>query len=92
MPVACGCSQAGSVTIPDLQPLGYQGTLKLNILFYLFIFGLFVFSRATPKAYGGSHARGLIRAVAASLRHSHSNQRSEPCLQPTPQLMAMPDP
>ena len=28
---------------------------------------LFVFSRPAPEAYGGSQARGLIRAVAAGL-------------------------
>ena len=44
------------------------------------------------EAYGGSQAWGLIRAIAASLCHSHSNTRSEPRLQPTPQLMATPDP
>ena len=43
-------------------------------------------------AYGGSQARDLIGAVSAGLHHSHSNARSEPRLQPTPQLMAMPDP
>ena len=43
-------------------------------------------------AYGGSEARGLIRATAASLHHSYSNARSEPRLQPTPQLMVMLDP
>ena len=31
---------------------------------------------------------GLIRAAAAGLRQSHSNAGSEPCLRPTPQLMA----
>ena len=61
-------------------------------LVYLFIFCLFAFSRAAPVAYGGSQARGLIRAIAARLCHSHSNNRSEPHLQPTPQLMAMLDP
>ena len=40
----------------------------------------FAFSRATPEAYGGSQARGLIGAIAAGLRHSHSNTRSEPYL------------
>ena len=34
--------------------------------------------RSTPVAYGGSQARGQIRVVAAGLRHSHSNARSEP--------------
>ena len=43
-------------------------------------------------AYGGSQARGLIRAVAAGLRQGHSNARSEPHPKPTPQFTAMPDP
>jgi len=55
-------------------------------------FFFFYFSRATPMAYGGSRARGLIGAVASGLRHSHSNASSEPRLQPTPKLTAMPDP
>ena len=33
--------------------------------------------RAAPAAYGGSQARGPIRAVVASLHQSHSNARSE---------------
>ena len=33
-------------------------------------FCLFVFSRATPMAYGGSQARGPIRAVATNIRQS----------------------
>ena len=45
-----------------------------------------------PMAYEGSHARGRIGAVAASLSHSQSNAGSEMCLRPTPQLTAMPDP
>ena len=43
-------------------------------------------------AYGGSQARGGIRAVAASLRQSHSNAGSKPRLRPTPQLTTPPDP
>ena len=43
-------------------------------------------------AYGGSQARGPIRAIAAGLRHSHSNIGSELRLQPALQLMAMLDP
>ena len=42
-------------------------------------------------AYGGSQARGLIRAEAAGLQHNHSNAGFEPHLQPTPQLTATPD-
>ena len=55
--------------------------LYLNRLFaFIFVFCLLSFLRATPKAYGGSQARGLISAVAAGLHHSHSNTRSEPSL------------
>ena len=35
---------------------------------------------AAPMAYGGSQARGLTRAEAADLRHSHSNAGSQPRL------------
>ena len=55
--------------------------LKKNFFF-------FAISWATPAAYGGSQARGLIGAVAAGLHQSHSNAGSEPHLQPTPQLTA----
>ena len=54
----------------------------------LFFFGLF---KAEPAAYGGSQAKGRIGAVATSLRHSHSNTKSQPHLQPTPQLRATQD-
>ena len=37
----------------------------------------FFFLRVTLTAYGSSQARDGIRAVAAGLRHSHSNSRSE---------------
>ena len=50
------------------------------------------FSKAAPEGYGGSRARGLIRAVATSLHQSQSNVGSKPRLQPTPQLTAMLDP
>ena len=64
----------------------------LGSFFYL-SFHLFIyFFRAVPVVYGGSQARGLIRAVAISLHHRHSNARSKLHLQPAPQLMAMPDP
>ena len=56
-----------------------------------FFWGVFFcpFFRAAPETYGGSQARGLIGAVTAGLC---SNARSEPCLPPTPQLTATPDP
>ena len=48
--------------------------------------------RAASMAYGGSQARGCIRAVATSLHLSHSNEGCKPHLQPTPQLTAMLEP
>ena len=53
---------------------------------------LFAFSWAALVAYKTSQARGLIGAVATSLRQSHSNAGSEPRLQATPQLTATLDP
>ena len=79
---------------------GFKGQIYQNLhssqvhfngcKFYFFC--PFAFSRAAPAAYGGSQARDQIGAVAAGLRQSHSNARSEHYLQPTPQLIAMPDP
>ena len=61
---------------------------KCFAFIYLFIyFCLFAISWAAPAAYGGSQARGLIGAVAASQSQSQSNAGSEPRLRPTPQLM-----
>ena len=78
-----------------LSPHSYQHLLLLGFRVCLFLFFccffVCVFSRAAPTACGGSQARGLIRAVVASLRQSHSNTGSELCLRTTPQLMAMPD-
>ena len=59
--------------------------------FFIFIF-IFLLFRAALAAYGSSQARGAIRATAAGLRQSHSNEGSKPHLRPTPQLMAVPDP
>ena len=52
--------------------------LSFLLLLLFFFFCLVVFSRATPSAYGGSHARGLIGAVGTGLRQGHSNSGSEP--------------
>ena len=45
------------------------------ILFYFILLFYFHLFKAVPTAHGGSQARGGIRAVAAGLRHSHSNSR-----------------
>ena len=52
----------------------------------------FLLFRAVPVVCGTSQAKGRIGAVASGLCHSHSNARSEPHLQPTPQFTAMLDP
>ena len=64
----------------------------INEKYSFFLGGGIFFFRAASATYGDSQARGRTGAGAASLRHSHSNARSELCLRPTPQLMAMPDP
>ena len=52
----------------------------------------FVFSGLHPRHMEVPRLGGQIKAIAAGPCHSHSNARSEPHLQPIPQLMAMPDP
>ena len=53
--------------IDTFQAYGYS-------FFFFFFFGLF---RAAPAAYGGSHARGQIRAIATGLRHSTATAVSD---------------
>ena len=79
------------ISSPWLCPLIFY---SLNFFYFLFfpVSFLFCFSRDALVAYGGSQARGQIGATASSLHHSHSNEGSEPCLQPIPQLTATPDP
>ena len=72
---------------------GTGSTILILTLFILFIsFHFILLLRVAPVAYGGSQARSLIGATAASPRHSHSNARSKPSLQPTPELTAILDP
>ena len=63
---------------PGLSAKKKRVKYLINDFFFLF--------RAAPMAYGSSQARGRIGAAAAGLHHSHSNTRSKPHLQPTPQL------
>ena len=65
--------------------------MTITLLFSL-LFLAFCLFRATPAAYGGSQARGLIGAVASGLHQSHSNAGSVLRLRPTPQLTATLDP
>ena len=96
-----------SMTFPKwAQSLAFPSHLPLNTItnhlsgrriWFFWFFGflffcLFCLFRAAPTAYGGSQARGQIRAAAAGLHQSQSNAASEPRLWPTPQLTATPDP
>ena len=69
----------------DAESTDTESQLHNTILFYFLLF------RAAPVAYGGSQARGPIRATATGLRHSHSQPGSEVRLRPT-HLKATPDP
>ena len=61
----------GPCWCPLLSEKGWGGPWGDGVLFSL----LFLLFRATTAAYGGSQARGPIRAAAAGLSHSHSNTR-----------------
>ena len=89
----CVFGRGGSAT--GAKGKGTQRGTERTLFYFIIIINLFIYfanSWAAPAAYGGSQARGPIGAIAASLYHSHRHAGSEPCLQPTPQLPAMPDP
>ena len=69
----------------------FENIFYTVVFFVLFGFLFFCLFKAAPTAYEGSQARGWILAIAAGLHLSLSNVGSEPRLQPTLQLMAMPD-
>ena len=50
----------------------YSNGLCSSFQIYYFVCLFVFFFRAAHSAYGGSQPRGLIRAVANGLRHSHS--------------------
>ena len=68
-----------------------EGTL-ISFVSLLTLTSYISFFRAAPAAYVSSQATGQRGAVAATLRHSHSNLGSEPHLQSTPQLPTTLDP
>ena len=74
------------------EPPDSKGLIWKVLCFGFFVVFFFCFFRAMDMAYGSSQARGRVRAKAAGLHHSHSVPGSEPCLQPSPWLTAMPDP
>uniref|UniRef100_A0A8D0SZI1 Dedicator of cytokinesis 5 n=1 Tax=Sus scrofa TaxID=9823 RepID=A0A8D0SZI1_PIG len=79
----------GVITLPRNVEVGGVDGRRHSLPFFFCLF--FAFSWAAPAAYGGSQARGRIAAIVTGLHQSHSSAGSEPRLQPTPQLTAMPD-
>ena len=92
-------SWAISILFSILAAPFYIPISSIEVLFFLWVFKrfhclkfiYFCFFRATPVAYGGSQASHLIRAAAAGLHQSHSNDKYKPHLRYIPQLTAMPD-
>ena len=78
--------------------LDFLVSLRCHHMFYaifgFLVFCLFFFFRAALAAYGGSQARGPVKAESASLHHSCSKLGSEPSLQPnhSSQQHWIPDP
>ena len=85
-------SQVSDALFSLNSPIFYIKHIHCQNNSFFFFCAFLPFLGPLPAAYGGSQARGLIGAVAAALRHSHSNAGSKPSLQPTPQLMAIRDP
>ena len=98
-----GSTTTGAIFTHDSNLLGVFGHFDANLVraqrahfplvdgrgfFFFFLLSLFAISWAAPEAYGGSLARGPIRAVAAGLRQGHSNSVSKLRLRATPQLTA----
>ena len=54
------------------QPWEY---LECSQFYFIYLFVCLLLFMAALAACGGSQARGLIEATAASLRHSHSNAK-----------------
>ena len=90
----CPVGELGLAGSPGVLK-GHWGEYVPGVCFLFFVFFVFLHflgllprhmevPRLGVESYGASQARGLIRAVAASLHESHSNSGSEPHLQPTP--------
>ena len=70
---------------PRLETVMDWNVSSISILFWLVYSKGFFWGDALQ--HGSSQARCRIRAVAASLYHSHSSEASKLCLWPTPQIM-----
>ena len=76
-PCLFSCLERESFSCIKTLPIQFAHSLGICMCLSYFLFVCFY--TAVPAAYGHSQARGRIGAAAASIRHSHSNARSEPC-------------
>ena len=86
LPSASPCNTETLLALPYAL-FGDWRSQPLQGFLFVCLFCLFWTASA---AYGGSQARGWIRAAAAGLRCSHQDAGSQLRLRPTPQLMATP--
>ena len=84
-----GCYQFFIITNNAAMNSRVQVSCERGEVLFVFVC-LFLLFRAVPVAYRSSQARSWNVATADG--HSHSHKGSELHLQPTPQLMATPDP
>ena len=88
-------TQSYIITLTTEREVKIKQLINKNKTFFQFLNLIFLFClpfRAARNSYGSSQTRGPIGAVAAGLYQSHSNTRSEPRLQPAPQITATLEP
>ena len=67
------CTTINVIKFIELKKENHTVMKKIQSTLFTYLSCVCLF-RATPTAYGGSQARSQIRAAAAGLHHSHSNQ------------------
>ena len=93
-----GCDQGGTRFHDSKQPklwarqFPLEGVMVFPWLLSCEVRYHLLYSKVTSPLLLICLSRGQIGAVAAGFCHSHSNARSKPRLQSTPQLTATPDP
>ena len=87
----CGIILQDSIYVTLTRYWSFLTSFYFTLIYCILSHFILLF-RVTLVAYGSFQARGLIRAAAAGLHHSHRNTGSKPHPRPTPQLMAMSNP
>ena len=76
----------------EIKGLSTKRKIQLVLFFFVLFCLSFCYFLGRSRGIWISQARGPNGPVATGPRQSHSNAGSEPCLRPSPQLTAMPDP